>query len=70
MFGHFGVHYIVVEPNFWNDLESMQMLQRVLHEDQFKLLTKISAVNNREHNDSQLEIYENLAPVAQRQRIP
>ncbi len=65
MFGHFGVHYIVVEPNFWNDLESMQMLQRVLHEDQFKLLSKISAVNNREHNDSQLEIYENLAPVAQ-----
>ena len=65
MLGRFGVHYIVVEPDFWNDLQSMQMLRRVLHQDQFKLLSTISAVNNREHNDSQLEIYENLAPVAQ-----
>jgi 4-amino-4-deoxy-L-arabinose transferase-like glycosyltransferase len=65
MMGRFGVHYIVVEPDFWSDLQSMQMLVRVLHQDQFKLLTTISAVNHREHNGSQLEIYENLAPISQ-----
>ena len=69
MLGHFGVHYIVVEPEFWNDLQSMQMLVRVVHQDQFKLLTTISAVNNREHNGSQLEIYENLAPLSQGKNV-
>ena len=42
----------------------MQMLVQVLHQDQFKQLTTISAVNNREHNDARLEIYENLAPIS------
>ena len=65
MLGRFGVHYIVLEPEFWNDLQSMKMLVRVLHQDQFKLLNTISAVNYREHNGSPLEIYENLAPLAQ-----
>jgi len=64
MLGHFGVHYIVIEPNFWNDLQSMQMLVQTLHQDQFKLLNTISTVNNREHNGTTLEIYENLAPLS------
>jgi len=64
MIGRLGVRYVVIEPDFWNDLQSMQMLVRTLHEDQFKLLTTINAVNNREHNGSQLEIYQNLAPVS------
>jgi 4-amino-4-deoxy-L-arabinose transferase-like glycosyltransferase len=69
MLGRFGVHYIVIEPDFWNDLQSMQMLVRILHQDQFKLLTTISAVNNREHNGSKLEIYENLAPLSQGKNV-
>ena len=64
MIGRFGVRYIVIEPDFWNDLQSMQMLVRTIHEDQFKLLTTINAVNNREHNGSRLEIYQNLAPIS------
>jgi Dolichyl-phosphate-mannose-protein mannosyltransferase len=69
MIGRFGVHYIVIEPDFWNDLQSMQMLVQTLHQDQFKLLTTINAVNNREHNGSQLEIYENLGALAQGKNV-
>src|SRR5208283_4393411 len=33
MLGHYGVHYIVIEPDFWPDLKSMQMLIGLLHQD-------------------------------------
>jgi hypothetical protein len=65
MLQHYGVRYIVVEPDFWNDLKSMQMLVGLLHQDQFKLLTRIPVISNRERIQSQLEIYENLAPVSE-----
>ncbi len=64
MLQRYGVRYIVLEPNFWMDLKSMQMLVRILHQDQFRLLTTVPVVSNREHDESQLEIYENLAPVS------
>ena len=41
MLQQYGVRYVVLEPNFWNDLQSMQMLVRVIHENQFKLLTTV-----------------------------
>jgi len=65
MLGHYGVRYIVLEPSFWNDLQSMQMLLRVLHQDQFKLLTTIPVVSNREYHESQLEVYQNLGLISQ-----
>ncbi len=65
MIERYGVRYVVVEPGFWNDLQSMQMLVRVLHQDQFKLLTTIPVVSNREHGDPQLEVYQNLGFSAQ-----
>ena len=64
MLGHYGVHYIVIEPDFWADLKSMQMLVGLLHQDQFKLMTKIPIVSNREHIRSELEIYENVGPIS------
>ena len=30
MLGRYGVRYVVLEPNFWNDLQSMQMLVRMV----------------------------------------
>jgi len=36
MLGHYGVHYIVIEPDFWADLKSMQMLVGLLHQRQFQ----------------------------------
>lgn len=65
MLGRYGVRYIVIEPDFWADLKSMQMLVGLLHQDQFKLLAKIPVVSNKERIQSQLEIYENLGPVSQ-----
>jgi Dolichyl-phosphate-mannose-protein mannosyltransferase len=65
MLGHYGVHYIVIEPDFWPDLKSMQMLLALFHQDQFKLLTKIPVISNREHIQTVLEIYENTGPILQ-----
>jgi 4-amino-4-deoxy-L-arabinose transferase-like glycosyltransferase len=65
MFERYGIRYIVAEPGFWTDLQSMQMLMRVLHEDQFKLLARIPVVSNRERKESPLEIYQNLGPASQ-----
>src|SRR5271157_271284 len=69
MLGHYGVRYIVVEPDFWNDLQSMQMLVGLLHEGQFKLLTTIPVMSNRDHRDSRLEIYQNLGTVSQEKNL-
>ncbi len=65
MLGHYGVHYIVIEPDFWPDLKSMQMLVALLHQDQFKLLTQIPVLSNRERITTVLEIYENTGPILQ-----
>jgi Dolichyl-phosphate-mannose-protein mannosyltransferase len=65
MLARYGVRYIVLEPNFWTDLQSMRMLVGILHQDQFKLLTTIPVVSNREHDESQLEVYQNLGPVSE-----
>jgi hypothetical protein len=69
MFGRYGIRYIVLEPTFWNDLQSMQMLVRVLHQDQFKLLTTIPVSSNHDRGERQLEIYENLGPVVREKSI-
>ncbi len=65
MLGRYGVRYIVMEPDFWSDLKSMQMLVGMVRQGQFKLLTKIPIHSNREPIHSQIEIYENLGPVSQ-----
>jgi len=65
MLGRYGVRYIVVEPDFWNDLQAMQMLVQMLHQDQFKLLTTIPIASNLPQKDSRLEIYENMGFVSQ-----
>ena len=69
MLGRYSVRYVVMEPSFWNDLQSMQMLVRILHEDQFKLLTTIPVTGDREPTESQLEIYQNLGPISQEKNL-
>ena len=65
MLGRYGVRYVVVEPAFWNDLQSMQMLVRVLHQDKFKLLATVPVTGTPERDESHLEIYQNLSPASQ-----
>jgi 4-amino-4-deoxy-L-arabinose transferase-like glycosyltransferase len=69
MFGRYGIRYVVIEPSFWDDLRSMQMLVQVLHQDQFKPVTTIPVVSNSYHSDRQLEIYENLGPVMREKSV-
>ncbi len=69
MLGRYGVRYIVLEPNFWNDLQSMQMLVRVLHEDQFRLLKTVPIRGDHEPDELQLEIYQNLSPTSQQRSL-
>jgi len=66
MLGQYGVRYVVAQPNFWSDLQSMQMVSRVLHRDQFKLLTTVPIIGDGEPDEAELEIYQNLSPAAQR----
>ena len=64
MLRRYDVRFVVLEPNFWNDLRSMRMLVSVLHESQFKLLRTIPVSGDHEPTESHLEIYQNLGPAA------
>ena len=67
----YGVSYVVNQANFWDDLKNMQQLQRVLHSSQFRKVATIPVVSNVNHEDRELEIYENLgySGVNRRERI-
>jgi hypothetical protein len=70
MLNRYGVKYIVSQPNFWDDLNNMQMLQDVLHTPQFRLVGTIPVSSNVDHTDRELEIYENLGNLSTvRERI-
>jgi hypothetical protein len=56
----YGVGIVVNEPDFWNDLEAMQVLQDLLHSPQFAKLGEITVTGNIPHKDRVLEIYRNL----------
>jgi hypothetical protein len=71
MMNRFGVSYVVDQANFWDDLKNMQELQQVLHSSQFRKVATIPVASNVNHEDRELEIYENLAPakVTVRERL-
>lgn len=56
----YGVSYVVNEPEFWNDLQAMQVLQNLLHTPQFLKVGEIAVTGNIPHRDRVLEIYRNL----------
>lgn len=56
----YGVSYVVNEPDFWNDLEAMRMLQELLHSPQFAKVGEIPVTGNVPHKDRVLEVYRNL----------
>lgn len=56
----YGVSYVVNEPDFWNDLHAMQVLQNLLHTPQFVKVGEIPVTGNIPHRDRVLEIYRNL----------
>ncbi len=56
----YGVRYIVNQPNFWDDLKTMQELQGVLRGPEFRQMATIPVSANVSHADRQLQIIENL----------
>lgn len=58
-----GVHYIVNQPNFWDDLNVMQKFQNVLESAQFEKIKTIYIQGNINHKDKKLIIYKNTGVV-------
>lgn len=60
-----GVHYLVVQPGFWNDLEVMQRFERMLTSGQFIEVARVATPANFNAHEKELVIYKNTGPVSQ-----
>lgn len=60
-----AVHYVVMQPGFWIDLEAMQRFERVMATDQFEEVARIETPANFPAHETQLVIYRNRGQVAQ-----
>jgi hypothetical protein len=58
-----GIHYVVAQPGFWDDLEAMQRFERVLASPQFKEVARIPTPANFNAHEKELVIYRNLGKV-------
>jgi len=63
-----GVHYVVMQPGFWTDLEAMQRFERVMVSLQFEEVERIATPANFPAHESQLVIYRNKGQVAPRSK--
>jgi len=58
-----GVHYVVVQPGFWNDLEVMRRFEAVLQSAHFSEVARIPMHANFPDAETVLVIYRNLGSV-------
>lgn len=63
-----GVHYVVMQPGFWTDLEAMRRFERVIGSAQFEEVGRIATPANFPAHESQLVIYRNNGMVSERSR--
>jgi hypothetical protein len=63
-----GVHYVVMQPGFWTDLEAMQRFERVMVSDQFEVVARIATPANHKAHETELVIYRNKGAVAPRRQ--
>lgn len=61
-----GVHYVVMQPGFWTDLEAMQRFERVMASSQFEQVARIATPANYPAHETQLVVYRNKGQVAPR----
>jgi len=61
-----GVHYVVMQPGFWIDLEAMQRFERVMASGQFEEVARIPTPANYKAHETELVIYRNKGQVASR----
>jgi 4-amino-4-deoxy-L-arabinose transferase-like glycosyltransferase len=62
-----GVHYVVMQPGFWTDLEAMQRFERVMASAQFEEVARIATPANYSAQENELVIYRNIGRVMPRQ---
>lgn len=58
-----GVHYLVVQPGFWNDLAVMQKFEHVIASAHFEKVATIPTPANYPAHETELAIYKNLGNV-------
>ncbi|PZO18581.1 MAG: 4-amino-4-deoxy-L-arabinose transferase [Burkholderiales bacterium] len=58
-----GVHYVVMQPGFWTDLEAMRRFERVMATPQFEEVARIATPANHKAHETELVVYRNLGKV-------
>jgi hypothetical protein len=58
-----GVHFVVMQPGFWIDLEAMRRFERVMATPQFEEVARIATPANYKAHETELVVYRNLGKV-------
>ena len=58
-----GVHYVVMQPGFWTDLEAMRRFERLMAGPQFEAVARIPTPANHRAHETELVILRNKGPV-------
>ena len=58
-----GVHYVVMQPGFWTDLEAMRRFERAMATPQFEEVARIATPANHKAHETELVVYRNLGKV-------
>ncbi len=58
-----GVHYVVMQPGFWTDLEAMRRFEHLMAGPQFEEVARIPTPANHRAHETELVILRNKGPV-------
>jgi hypothetical protein len=58
-----GIHYLVVQPGFWDDLEVMKKFEHMLASGKFAEVARIPTPANYNAHEKELVIYKNMGAV-------
>lgn len=58
-----GVHYVVMQPGFWTDLEAMRHFEHLMASPQFEEVARIPTPANHHAHETELVILRNKGPV-------
>jgi hypothetical protein len=63
LINNLAIHYVVAQPDFWTDLEQMNLLQTLLESDRFKEIQRFKMESNYDADEKELVIYKNLGNI-------
>lgn len=58
-----GVHYVVMQPGFWTDLEAMRRFEHLMASPQFEEVARIPTPANHHAHETELVVLRNKGPV-------